>query len=149
MKRDKGIPGLLVPRHAGLHWLVVFLGLWLASLPVYAASLAGTEWRPLRMGQLVVPQDGSVFVQFRSKGRLTGFTGCNRLMAEYQAGDGVIFVGPVAATRMACAEEVMQLEGAFASALEQARTYRRQQTELVMFDAEGQPILEMRQTDWD
>jgi putative lipoprotein len=131
------------------HWRAVFLALWLASLPAYAASLAGTEWKPLRMDELAVPQDGSVFIQFRSKGRLTGFTGCNRLMARYQAGDGVIFVGPVAATRMVCADEVMQLEGALASALEQARTYRRQQTELVVFDAEGQPILELRQTDWD
>jgi len=130
-------------------WVIGWLVLGLATLPSHAASLMGTEWKPLRMGELAVPEAGDAFIQFRSKGRLSGFGGCNRLMAEYQAQDGVIFVGPVAATRRACPGDVMRLESAFAHALEQARGYRRQQTELVIFDAGGQPILELRQTDWD
>jgi heat shock protein HslJ len=129
--------------------LLLGLVLLLAFMPGHAASLAGTEWKPLRMGELVVPEHSEAFVQFRSKGRLSGFSGCNRLMAEYQANDGVIFVGPVSATRMACADDVMARETALAQALEQARTYLRQQADLVLFDANGQPILELRQTDWD
>jgi len=114
-----------------------------------AALLTGSEWKPLRMGALEVPTESSAFVQFRSQGRLVGFTGCNRMFAEYEASDGTIFVGPVAATRMACAESVMRRESALAAALENARTYRRAGVSLVLFDADGEPILEMRQTDWD
>jgi len=102
------------------------------------------------MGEIAVPPESSAFVQFRSKGRLTGFSGCNWLFAEYQADDmGQIFVGPVAATRQACAESVMERERALAAALENARSYHRRKTELALFDAEAKPVLEMRQTDWD
>ena len=119
------------------------------SALVQAGSLAGTEWKPLRMGEMAVPNDSSAYLQFRSKGRLTGFSGCNRLMARYSAAADIIFVGPVGATRKVCARSVMAREAALAAALEQARTYRRQTTGLVFFDAVGRPILELRQTDWD
>lgn len=116
---------------------------------VSAASLAGTEWQPERIGDLAVPAASSAFIQFRSHGRLAGYSGCNRLMAQYRIQDSAIFIRPVAATRMSCAGAVMARESALARALEQARTFRRQRTELVLFDATGQPILELRQTDWD
>jgi heat shock protein HslJ len=121
--------------------------LWIGN--VHAASLQGSEWKPLRMGSMAVPEASSAFVQFRSKGRLEGHSGCNRMFAEYEADDGHIFVGPVAATRMACEESLMATEAALAAALEDARTYRRMRTSLVLFDHDGNPILEMRQTDWD
>jgi len=116
---------------------------------IHAASLQGSEWKPLRMGSIAVPEASSAFVQFRSKGRLEGHSGCNRIFAEYEADDGHIFIGPVAATRMACEESLMTLEAALAMALENARTYRRMMTGLVLFDQDGNPILELRQTDWD
>lgn len=121
----------------------------LLPFQVLAASLAGTEWKPVRMGAVEVPEASSAYVQFRSKGRLTGHSGCNRLQARYVAEDGSIFIGPVAATRMVCADTVMTREVALAAALERSRTFRRRQAELVLYDAGGQPILELRQTDWD
>ena len=121
--------------------------LWLGS--VHAARLQGSEWKPVRIGDMGVPEGSGAFVQFRSKGRLEGHSGCNRLFAEYELDGGQIFIGPVAATRMACEETLMVLEAAFATALENARTYQRLRTKLVLFDQSGAPILEMRQTDWD
>ena len=114
-----------------------------------SAPLQGSEWKPVRMGEIAVPGESTAFVQFRSKGRLEGHGGCNRLFAQYQADDGQIFVGPVAATRMACAQCLMEREAALAAALENARTYQRLKTRLVLFDSEARPVLEMRQTDWD
>lgn len=133
---------------AGLYAAVISL-LFLLADTAAANALQGSEWKPLRIADVSVPQDSSAYLQFRSKGRLMGFSGCNRLFAEYQAEDGGIFVGPVAATRMACADSVMARESALASALENARTYQRDGTRLVLFDAAGQPILELRQSDWD
>lgn len=115
----------------------------------HAAALQGSEWQPLQIADEAVPEDSGVFVRFHSKQRLIGHSGCNRMFAEYQASDGHIFVGPVAATRMACDEAIMAREAALALALESARTYHRDGTSLVVFDSAGQPILEMRQTDWD
>ena len=114
-----------------------------------ASQLQGSEWKPLRIGDDAVPEESSAFVQFQSKGRLIGHSGCNRMFAEYESRDGQIFIGPVAATRMACADSVMAREAALAAALENARTYRRDGIQLVLFDSMGQPILELRQTDWD
>lgn len=129
----------------GVSLLAVLL--WIGN--VHAVSLQGSEWQPLRMGEIAVPETSAAFVQFRSKGRLEGHSGCNRIFAEYEAQDGYIFVGPVAATRMACEEDLMAIEAALATALETARSYQRMQTRLVLFDQDGNPILEMRQTDWD
>lgn len=135
-------------RHsAWIAWFFLTGLLWTGN--TLAASLQGSEWKPLRMGSLAVPELSTAFVQFRSKGRLEGHSGCNRIFAEYEADDGDIFIGPVAATRMACEGGLMATEAALATALENARTYQRMRTRLVLFDQEGKPILELRQTDWD
>lgn len=114
-----------------------------------SASLQGSEWKPLRIGETGVPAASTAFVQFRGSGHLRGFSGCNRLFAKYQTVDGHILIGPVAATRRICAEKIMALEGRLASALESARSYQRVGIRLVLFDQDGIPVLELRQTDWD
>ena len=124
-----------------------------APISVTAADgsgLAGSEWKPLRISGWEVPEASSVFVQFRGQGRLEGFTGCNRLFGEYEASDGRLSVGPVVATRKVCDDDhVQQVETALLAALDSARRYHRERIWLVVFDSVGQPILEMRQTDWD
>ena len=128
---------------------ILFLNTLLFVHMAAATSLQGTEWKPLRIGDTAVPEESSAFVQFRSKGRMTGYSGCNRMFAEYEAGGGQIFIGPVAATRMVCAESVMDRESALAAALENVRTYLRDGTQLMLFASSGKPLLELRQTDWD
>lgn len=122
------------------------LGLLLA-LP--ASALQGSEWKPLLVADQPVPDETSAYIQFRSHGRLRGFSGCNQLFAEYEAIDNHLFVGPVRATRQVCAASVMQREAELAAALENARTFHRDRIRLVIFDAAGRPMLELRQTDWD
>ena len=80
-----------------------------------ASQLQGSEWKPLRIGDDAVPEESSAFVQFQSKGRLIGHGGCNRMFAEYESRDGQLFIGPVAATRMACADSVLAREAALAA----------------------------------
>jgi len=127
---------------------VLLCGL-LSSNVAQSAPLQGSEWKPVMIGETAVPEATSAFVQFGSKGRLQGNSGCNRLFAEYQVDAGHILIGPVVATRMLCAAEVMTREAALANALESARTYQRVRIRLVMFDGDGMPILQLRQTDWD
>lgn len=115
----------------------------------WSASLQGSEWQPTLMDDQPLAGDTGSFIQFRSKGRLAGYSGCNRLMAEYFTDGNAILVGPVAATRMMCDADTMAREADLSRALERARTFHRQQTRLVLFDAGGNPILELRQRDWD
>ena len=142
--------GLAMPanRPRRLSASLFLCALSLVPMPA-AAELQGSEWKPLRIGDDPVPEESSAFVQFQSQGRLRGYCGCNRMFAEYESRDGQIFIGPVAATRMACADAVMAREAALAAALENARTYRRDRGQLTLFDGSGQPILELRRTDWD
>jgi heat shock protein HslJ len=116
---------------------------------VAAVMLQGSEWKPVLIDDAPVPDQTTAFVQFRSKGRLEGFSGCNRLFSDYETSGEHIVIGPVAATRQRCADSVMLRESALATALENARTWYRQGIRLVLFDGAGRPILEMRQTDWD
>jgi putative lipoprotein len=114
-----------------------------------AANLAGSEWRPSRIGTSAVSPKASLFVQFRSAARLTGHGGCNQLFGHYKISGNEISIGPIGSTRMACAESVMALEMAFISALEGAKSFRRDKTTLVLFNASGKEQASLIQTDWD
>ena len=129
--------------------LIAGLGALFLAGTVAAGGLQGSEWKPVALGNMLLTDDTTAFIQVRSKGRLVGSGGCNRLMAEYSVSGQNIFIGPVAGTRMYCGEEQMGVEANLVSALEQARTFQRDRTRLVLFDAGGAPILELRQTDWD
>ncbi len=59
-----------------------------------------------------------------TEGRVTGTTGCNRLMGPAQADSRHIKFGSLAVTRRACPGEVARLEGDFLEALNQTLTYR-------------------------
>jgi heat shock protein HslJ len=128
--------------------LTVFI-LMLPSALHSAANLAGSEWRPSRIGTLAVPPEASLFVQFKSAGKLAGHGGCNRFFGQYKIAGNEISIGPIASTRMACAEPITTLETAFFSALEGAKTFRRDKTKLVLFNASGQEQASLIQTDWD
>lgn len=116
---------------------------------VYPEALAGSEWRPVCMPGRVLPAEVSAFVQFRSSGRLHGHTGCNRLLGEYRVDGEQIHIGNLSSTRKTCDADVMQQEQALIRTLDKAHTFRRARTRLFLFDDDGLPILELRQTDWD
>jgi heat shock protein HslJ len=119
------------------------------SAPYGAVNLAGSEWRPSRIGTSAVSPEVRLFEQFKSADQLAGHGGCNRFFGQYKISGNEISIGPVGATRMACAEPVMALEMAFFSALERAKSFRRDKTKLVLFDASGKEQASLIQTDWD
>ena len=96
-----------------------------------------------------LPTDVTAFIQFRGDGRLLGHTGCNRLLGEYRLQDQQVQLGPLSSTRKACDVDVMRHERALIETLQNVRSFRRVRTRLLLFGADGLPILELRQTDWD
>lgn len=97
------------------HWVLVRLG----DEPVTA-----TKGRPPYL--MLDPKTHS----------LSGYAACNRITGRYQLDGRKLRLGPIALTRMACAEG-MELERAFAQALGEVAEWRIQDGALELLDGEG------------
>ena len=114
-----------------------------------AGGLAGSEWRPLDIAGVEVPANAGLFVQFGGAGKLQGHGGCNRFLGTYEVSAAQIEIGPIGATRMACAAAVMEQEFRFLQALSDAKRFQRDRIDLLLTDAEGMPLARLIQTDAD
>ena len=94
-------------------------------------SLTGTEWNCIELigpdGTPVPVTDRPPTISIAADGKVSGFAGVNRFFTEATFGNTTTAVtpvkfGPVGATRMAGPPERMQLEGAFTSMLDRARS---------------------------
>lgn len=74
--------------------------------PVVAGSLIG-RWTMADLNGGGAVSGG--MLEF-SAGKLAGTAGCNRLMGSWQENGATLSVGPLAATRMACAPTAMHVE---------------------------------------
>ena len=99
-----------------------------------AVPLVNTRWRLVELdGAPVDMTDGSPELTFGENGRLTGSTGCNRLNAPYTRRDAAVVLGPVGATRRACAEPTKRdLETRFGAMLRDVDGFRLRRTQLVL-----------------
>lgn len=74
---------------------------------------------------------------FGADGRINGSAGCNTYMGPYQSDGQSLTIGPLATTRMLCAQPVMDQETAFLAALGKATHYQFESGRLVLRDASG------------
>lgn len=100
-----------------------------------ARSLTDHEWRLVMLdmadGEDMMPDPSALpTLSFSEEAMptgsrsMSGFTGCNRLTAGYDAGrGGRLAVSGVAMTRMACPDDIMSLERVLVMALESATSY--------------------------
>ena len=66
--------------------------------------------------------------------RATGFSGCNNFFGSYELNGSSLKFGPVGATRMACPDLETGLETEVFKALDQTRTWKIQDGELIFLD---------------
>jgi heat shock protein HslJ len=89
------------------------------------ATIGGTVWvlRAWNLSDLAGSEP--VVTLAYEAGRFTGTSGCNRYFAAVEGGDmpGAVKVGPLAGTRMACAEPQSSVESRFLEQLGGARTF--------------------------
>lgn len=90
--------------------------------PVTAEDLLATAWMPVRLGEMQLPEDTDMFLQFDVNGQVSGHGGCNRFTGAYALNNDVLQIGPLAATRMACPEPAASFELSFLDALQSATT---------------------------
>ena len=125
----------------------LMLALTLGSVGIAMTANLSGKWRPSHIGSIVVPSETKIFIQFMTNNRIAGHGGCNRLSGPYAVSDHTVTIGPIASTRMICPKSVMDLETAFISAVERAKTFQQDGTKLVLQDAAMAEILQFVQID--
>jgi heat shock protein HslJ len=105
-------------------------------------TLAGSSWDVLmynngREAVVGTLADAPISLTFGEDGTVFGNASCNNFNGGYTIEGDTIAIGPLATTRMMCAEEVMAQEAAFLAALENATTFSQEGDRLSLFDANG------------
>lgn len=108
------------------------------------ANLAGTQWAfPGEVGKT------ARLIQFRSEGKVGGFTGCNRFTGSYSQDGFALTIGPLATTRRACLPDVMKREQQFLVMLEKVRRAEANHSKLTLKDTDGNVLAELKRRDAD
>jgi heat shock protein HslJ len=115
------------------------------SLLVYktqSQDLAGTTWEVIgynngKQAVTSVLADTSITLQFNSDGTLSGSSGCNTYNGSFTVSGNQITIGPLASTRMACSQELMDQESLYLAALGSAATYQIKDTGLELRTKDG------------
>ena len=79
------------------------------SLNSTTATFEGTRWQVTAINGHATPASDQYAVRF-SNGQIGGQFGCNSFGAPYQAQGGMLTVGPIAATEIACDGQPGQFE---------------------------------------
>jgi heat shock protein HslJ len=109
-------------------------------LPDLNALLTGTRWTLQTLdGAAQPPAAGATPVQLvlnRETQRLSGHTGCNRLMGRFTQRGTLLTLSPLGTTRMACAEPAMKQEQAVLKMLGEIDGYRVENRTLSLLQGE-------------
>lgn len=108
-------------------------------------TLSGTLWKiDEATGQKVASPEGAraVHIQFDvTTKHVTGFSGCNTFNGRYEAHEGILKLGPLISTKMACVGEGDKIEFAILQALGKATGYTIKDQTLTLTDADGAAVL--------
>ena len=139
------------PAAAFLFFLLFLAGIALVNLrsmqgntesPVLEPSqLVGPNWRSTHLGEMRMDADTTAFIRFDSDGTVSGNAGCNRFFGNWELSAGVLELGQLGTTRMACPESANSLEIAFLEQIETVRSAARAETRLLLKDADSQPVM--------
>jgi heat shock protein HslJ len=114
----------------------------LAIFTPYQPSALVGEWQAIAINNgkeavVSVMNGTTVTAIFGADGKLTGNGGCNTYNGTYTLDGDKITIGPLATTRMACEQAVMDQETAYLNALAKASTYTLGKGTLELRDADG------------
>jgi heat shock protein HslJ len=88
-----------------------------------ASALDGTEWQLEDLAGQSVLADAQATLAFAADGKISGKGSCNRFFGTATLADGRISIGPLGATRMACAPAVDEQEIRYLQALGAAERF--------------------------
>jgi heat shock protein HslJ len=105
--------------------------------PELNAELSGTRWVVSEIDGAAVVDGRAPQVSFGAEDRLSGSSGCNTVVAVYEAKDGRLDVRALGHTERACDASVMRQEQAFLSILDGASRYERRDDKLIISGDDG------------
>jgi heat shock protein HslJ len=113
--------------------------------PASHLPLEGIDWvlTGIATGDAVVQSwiDETITARFED-GQVTGSAGCNSYSANYAVDNARLTLGPAASTRKACAEEIMQREAQFLTALGQVASFETRLETLLLYGGQGELLLQ-------
>ena len=117
--------------------------LCVSTFAANAGELAGSEWG--------IEKPVEQFIKFSGDGQVSGYAGCNRFFGSYkiEKPKGKITIGPLASTKKACEQSVMDAERVFMKKLESAKTFKRSRLHLNLFDEDDGRLIRMVWRDFD
>lgn len=108
------------------------------------ATLAGTAWRVDSIAGCDVLANAPAFIRFDTEGRASGTTGLNNFTGPAAISGETIKIGPLAATRRAGPEELMDQEHQFFTGIESAVTWKRDEAGVLhLRNAAGDTLLRL------
>ena len=128
---------------------IVLIGLAIVSAcsmraetkPAYTNELAGTYWELKKLTGYDGAIERAPTLDF-SQDRLSGFNGCNRIFANYAAGqDGSVSFGQLGSTKMACMNQAGELEKKINAALVTSKLFAVSRDALHLMDSERKVLL--------
>lgn len=107
------------------------------------ASLTNTYWKLVELDgarvSMTPEQEREVRITLDDNGKVTGFTGCNRVMGGYTVAADVLRFTQLAGTRMMCPPPAMQLESAVLANLNSVTGFRIDGEQLILLK-DGAPV---------
>ena len=105
-------------------------------------SLAGTAWWVEDIGGLGVVDMSHTSIEFADDESVVGNTGCNRYFGSVDIDGSNMTFGPMAGTRMACAESLMDQEMKFYQAMGEVSSWEVAATGLLhLRDSNGKNLI--------
>lgn len=98
-----------------------------------SGGLVGTRWTLEDLGGAGVIDEARATLEFPEPGKVAGSGSCNRFFGTVSIDGNAIAIGPLATTRMACAEAVAMQEVNYVRALQNAERYVLQGTALLIY----------------
>jgi heat shock protein HslJ len=110
--------------------------------PQPALSLTQTAWRAQsynngRGGVTTLLQGTDMTASFGADGGIAGSAGCNTFRGNYSVSGDTLSIGPLATTRMLCAEPIMTQEAAYLAALQASTRFELTAERLTLRSASG------------
>ena len=107
------------------------------------ASLTNTYWKLTELDgarvSMTPEQEREVRITLDDNGKVTGFTGCNRVMGGYTVAADVLRFTQLAGTRMMCPPPAMQLDSAVLANLNSVTGFRIEGEQLILLK-DGAPV---------
>ena len=109
----------------------------------YGQGLEDRTWVVQEMnvdGTMTAPAAEAPAYAVFEDGAIAGSTGCNNYTGAYETDGGSMTIGPLAATRMACASPLMEQEAAYFVLIEQVDGYKVSGNDLTLSNGDTELI---------